>query len=302
VVAAAYPDRAVWPTTPGLFGTYARFLTWCASVRSEWLAWSSGRSVSKLVSLAASEMSGPVHKARDAREGGVFGETVAALLHDVTGRLLRDVETRRLPLQPIRAGWTDAATLLATQLASLPGQVEGELLAAAVKPSLRRGVGWLSLAIVELLLSGVLVLVLWRVGMGFILGEYAGAPMLLSAATLVAALLLAGHLIANLFFPTLRNRFRVVLAQRADNAVDTAWQQVHGVLQDHVESVGRLAQQGHESLRTIDHIVQSLIWSAEDDSEVQRLFGDEAVPAMQPPLPATTPVSTAERRRAPQFD
>jgi hypothetical protein len=138
--------------------------------------------------------------------------------------------------------------------------------------------------------------------MGFILGEYAGAPMLLSAATLGAALLLAGHLIANLFFPTLRDRFRVVLAQRADNAVDTAWQHVHGVLQDHVESIGRLAQQGHESLRTIDHIVQSLIRSAEDDSEVQRLFGDEAVPAMQPPLPTTTPVPMAERRRAPQFD
>src|SRR5215831_16739015 len=125
VVADAYPDRAVWPTTPGLFGTYARFLTWCASVRSEWLAWSSGSSVSTFVSLAASEISGPVHKARDSRKGGgVFGETVAALLHDLTERLLRDVETRRLPLQPIRAGWTDAVGLLTTQLASLPGQVE----------------------------------------------------------------------------------------------------------------------------------------------------------------------------------
>jgi energy-coupling factor transporter ATP-binding protein EcfA2 len=206
VVAAAYPDRAVWPPTPGLFGIYARFLTWCASVRSEWLAWSSGRSVSKLVRLAASEMSDPGQKARDARKGdGVFGETVAARLHDVTGRLLRDVETRRLPLQPLRAGWTDAAALLATQLASLPGQVEGELLAAAAKPSLRRGVGWVSLAIVELLLSGELGLVLWRVGMGFILGEYAGAPMLLSAATLGAVLLLAGHLIANLFRSIYRN-------------------------------------------------------------------------------------------------
>jgi 50S ribosome-binding GTPase len=303
VVAAAYPDRAVWPTTPGLFGIYARFLTWCASVRSEWLAWSSGRSVSKLVSLAASEMSGPGHKARDSHKGGgVFGETVAALLHDVTGRLLRDVETRRLPLQPLRAGWTDAAALLATQLALLPGQVEGELLAAAAKPSLRRGVGWVSLAIVELLLSGELGLVLWRVGTGFILGEYVGAPMLLSTATLGAVLLLAGHLIANLFFPTLRNRFRAGLAQRADNAVDTAWQHAQGVLQDHVESIGRLAQQGHESLRTIDHIVQSLIRSTEDDSEVQRLFSDATVPAMQPPPPTTPPGPMAERRRAPQFD
>ena len=92
----------------------------------------------------------------------------------------------------------------------------------------------------------------------------------------------------------------MVLAQRANNAVDTAWQHAHGVLQDHVESIGRLAQQGVESLRTIDHIVQSLIRSTEDDSEVQRLFGDETVPAMQPPLPATTPVPMAERRRTPR--
>ena len=65
--------------------------------------------------------------------------------------------------------------------------------------------------VVSLLLLG---LVLWRVGTGFILGEYAGAPMLLSAATLSVALLCAGHLIANLFFPTLRNRFRAALARR----------------------------------------------------------------------------------------
>ena len=302
-VAADYPDRAVWPATPGLFGTYVRFLTWCVSVRTEWLAWGSGRSASKPISLAASEMSGPAPQVRASRRGGVvFGEAVAALLRDVTGRLLRDVETRRLPLQPVRAGWTDTAALLAMQLASLPAHVEGELLAEAVKPSLRRGAGLASLAIVEMLLSGVLVLVLWRVGTGFILGEYAGAPMLLSAATLSAALLLAGHLIANLFFPTLRNRFRAVLARRADSAVDTAWQHAQGVLQDHVESVGRLAQQGHESLRTIDHIVQSLARFAEDDREVQRLFGDEAVAAIIPPLPAASPVPMPERRRVPQFD
>jgi hypothetical protein len=188
------------------------------------------------------------------------------------------------------------------QLASMPGHVEGELLAEAVKPSLRRYLGLASLAIVEILLSGVLVLVLWRVGTGFILGEYASVPMLLSAATLSAALLGAGHLIANLFFPTLRNRFRAVLARRADSAVDTAWQHAQGVLQDHVESVGRLAQQGHEALRTIDHIVQSLARSAEDDREVQRLFGDAAVPPMRPPLPTAPSVPMAERRRVPQFD
>jgi len=272
-------------------------------VRSELRSWGRRRSASKPVSLVASGMPGPAHKALATRWGGVvFGEAVAALLGDVTGRLLRDVETRRLPLQPIRAGWTEAAALLAPQLAMMPGHVEGELLAEAVKPSVRRCAGLASLILVEMLLSGVLALVLWRVGTGFILGEYAGVPMLLSAATLSAALLLAGHMLANLFFPALRDRFRAMLARCADVAVDTAWQHVQGVLRDHVESVGRLAQQGRGSLRTIDHVVQTLARPAQDGREVQRLFGAEAAPAVAHPLPAATPVPIPERRRAPQFD
>src|SRR5207245_894306 len=59
-VAADYADRAVWPVTPGLFGTYTRLLTWCTSVRSGWRALGSGRGVSKFLDLAVSETSGPV--------------------------------------------------------------------------------------------------------------------------------------------------------------------------------------------------------------------------------------------------
>src|SRR5262249_8193390 len=149
--------------------------------------------------------------------------------------------------------------------------------------SLRRFTGLASLAVVEMLLSGVLVLVLWRVGTGFVLGEYAGAPLLLSATTLSTALLLAGHMLANLFFPSLRERFRMVLARRAEVVIDTAWEHVQHVLRDHVEAIGQLAQQGRESLSTIDRIMQALVRSAQDDREVQHLFGDAAVPAIAHP-------------------
>lgn len=293
-VAADYVDRAVWPVTPGLFGAYTRFLTWCTSVHSGWRALGAGR-------LATSEPSGPLPEDHRAwGEGAVFGGAVAALLADVTRRLLLDVETYRLPLQPVRAGWTDAVARLTTQLASMPVLVEGELLAEAGKLSVRRCVGWVALAGVEALLSGVLAVVLWRVGTGFMLGEYASAPVLLSAATLIVTLLLAGHIVANLCFPALRQRFRAALARRVDAAVDEAWQQAQSVLQDHVEAVDRLAQQGHAALRTMDHIVQSLARPAPDNGEVQRLFGDALAPAGVPPLPAATPAS--ERRRGPQFD
>jgi len=227
---------------------------------------------------------------------------VAALLGDVMRRLLRDVETYRLPLQPVRTGWTDTVARLTTQLAAMPVLVEGELLAEAGKLSVRRCVGWVALAGVEVLLSGVLALVLWRVGTGFLRGEYASAPMLLSAVTLIAALLLAGHLVANLCFPALRQRYRAALARRVDAAVDATWQQAQEVLRDHVEAVDRLAWQGHASLRTMDHIVQTLAWPVQDNCEVQRLFGDAVAPAAAPPLSAADPVTMPERRRGPQFE
>jgi len=129
----------------------------------------------------------------------------------------------------------------------------------------------------------VLALVLWRVGTGFLRGEYANASMLLSAMTLVVALLLIGHMAARLCFPALRQRFRAALARRVDAAVEMAWQQAHEVLRDHVAAVDRLAQEGHALLRALDHIMHSLARPAQANREVQRLFGDPGVPAAAPP-------------------
>lgn len=302
-VAAHYVDRAVWPVTPGLFGTYARLLTWCSSVRAGWRALGVGRGAPPLGAPAASETSGLVPQERAAwGDSAAFSGPVAALLGSVTRRLLLDVEAHRLPLQPVRAGWVDAVALLTTQLTTMPGLVEGEILAAAGKPSVRRCVGLVALTGVEVLLSGVLALVLWRVGTGFVLGEYMPVAMLLSAVTLISALLLAGHMVANLCFPALRQRFRAVLARRVDAAVEAAWRQAQDALRDHVEAVDRLAQQGHTALRTIDQLVQALARPAHDHREVQRLFGDPVTPAAALPLPTATLLPGTEPRRRPQFE
>jgi hypothetical protein len=301
-VAANYADHALWPVTPGLFGIYTQWLTWCTSMRSGWRAFGGGRGTPPGGDLAASETSAlvpQVHPAWGAAAG--VGDAVVALLGDVTRRLLLDVETHRLPLQPVRAGWTDAVTQLTTHLAAMPALVEGQVVAEAGKPSVRRGIGWMALAGAEVLLTGVLALVLWRVGTGFLLGEYANASMLLSAMTLVVALLLVGHMVARLCFPALRQRFRAALARRVNAAVDMAWQQAHEVLRDHVAAVDRVAQEGHALLRAMDHIVHSLARPAQANREVQRLFGDPGVPAAAPLLiPAPGPVP--ERRKGPHFD
>ena len=52
VVAADYTDRAVWPSTPGLFGIYGRCVSWFVSWRSGLRGFGGWNSVQKLVGLA----------------------------------------------------------------------------------------------------------------------------------------------------------------------------------------------------------------------------------------------------------
>jgi hypothetical protein len=121
-------------------------------------------------------------------------------------------------------------------------------------------------------------------GKGFLLGEYLSGPIqMFNAASLIVSLLFAGHVLANIFFPSLRNRFAKELERRTELTVEAAWQKAQDVLQEHVDAVDRLAQQGGELLQNIDRSIQSLTHPLGDDRELQRLFGDEA--ARSKPLP-----------------
>jgi len=288
--AANYLDRTVWPSTPGLFGIYARFLTWCASVRSGFKEFRTGVSALKLVDGVSFRQTSE-SRASQAREVA-FGQIVAELLGEVTERLLLDVETRRLPLQPVRSGWKDAASLLAAQLSLLPVQVEGDLLADAAKSSGRRLLGLACLGIVEILLGAVLLLTFWRIGKGFFLGEYLSGPVqMFNAASLIVTLIFAGHILANVFFPSLRGRFTKELARRMELTVAAAWHGVQSILREHIEAVDRLARQGGELLQAIDHRIQSLTAPSGDDRELQRLFGDDTALTKAPPLDVLAPIS-----------
>jgi energy-coupling factor transporter ATP-binding protein EcfA2 len=285
--AANYADRRVWPSTPGPFGIYARFLSWCVSVFSG-LGALLGRIVSS--NHADPEMA-----------CGAFGDSVAKQLGAVTERLMMNVETRGLPLKPVRAAWTNAGSLLAAQLAPLLPNVEGEVLVEAARPSVRRFSGIVAVAIVEVLLCLVVGLLFWRVGKGFILGAYVDPPMLLSAVALIAALIVAGHVLANLFFPSLRARFRAELDRQVGMASDAAWRRALSALREHVQKVDALAEEGRESLRLIDQIVRSLATFELNDDRVRELFGDEADgAASKRALDAHAPVP--DSRRIPKFD
>jgi hypothetical protein len=288
MTAADYTDRNTWPATLGLFGTYAGLLNWCSSM------WPASR--------ASGGSRGVFELPRSTSSDGAFGAAAAESLEDVTNRLLLDPEARGLSLEPVRAAWKKTAKHLASQLVHLPTEVDGEILAEAIRWSLRRFTGLVSLVVVELLLCGVLGLFVWRVGRGYISAEYAGSQLLLSALVLLVALILAGHLVANIFFPSLRERFRVRLTARADRAVDTAWEAAQTALREHVQAIGHLANRGSESLRMIDQIVQSLARSATDDADVQRLFGEGSATSPAASLKVDAVRAEPDRQRVPKLE
>ena len=218
-------------------------------------------------------------------------------------RLLLNVETRRFHLEPVRRGWKDAPALLATRLALMPSTVEADLLSETGKPSIRRFTGVAALLGVEALLSAVLALSIWRVGTGFVLAEYTSGPMLLSSTALIAFFIFFGHILASVFFPSLRNRFRAELQQRTDALVHIAWQNAEYILHEHVEAVSRLDRDGHEFLQTIDRIIQSVAKPLNDQPKVDQLFSDETSPPASHPLPVSAePIASKGERRLPRFE
>jgi len=303
-LAANYIDRTVWPSTPGLFGIYAKFLTWCASLRSGFKGFKAG--------IAALQLPDGILSRQDAERQtpqfgeASFGHTTAELFSEVTERLLFDVETRRLPLQPVHAGWKDLGVVLASQLSLLPIHVEGELLSDVTKSSVRRFLGMACLGVIEILLGIVLLLTFWRMGVGFLFGEYLSGPVqMFNAFSLTITLLFAGHIIANLFFPSLRRRFTKELARRTELTVAAVWQKAQSLLKEHVDAVDRLTQRGSELLQRIDHHIQSLASLAGDEPELQRLFGDEAEPLREPTSLSSrydAQTLTSERKKIPKFD
>ena len=194
-------------------------------------------------------------------------------------------------------------SFLAAQLSLLPAHVEGDLLADVTKSSVRRFLGLACLGIVEILLGVVLLLTFWRLGTGFLLGEYLSGPaQMFNAASLIITLVFAGHIIANLFFPSLRNRFARELARRTELTVVATWQRAQSILKDHVAAVDRVARQGEELLQGIDHHIQSLTSLSGDERELQRLFGDEAGLSREPASPSDARTFVSEQKKIPKFD
>ena len=276
--ADSYTDGSLWPATPGLLGIYIAWLAWFSAALQR-LAFLADASKSPLAWPRRNAGSQPESLAYDEPTENHFGDTVAKYFHDTTWRLLADPGTRKIPLEPVRSGWIETTNWLASKLHNMPERIVSGALLTASRFSLRRAAGFFVFYLVEITLAAVLVLTIWRVGLGFATGVYVDGSLILSASALIAALLLFGHMMAKLFFPSLRIQLRKSLESTARETIEDAWQAAQGRLNQHVQDTSRLAQQGREFLRQIEAIIHSLAKPL--GGELGELFGDQSTATLQ---------------------
>jgi hypothetical protein len=236
-----------------------------------------------------------------------FGRNIAALLAYTTDTLVRDAEMERFPLGPVRAVWQTEPSSLRRQLNVLPAETEADLTERAMRPSFRRFAGIFALSVVEILLTLVLIITLWRIGSGFVLGDYATGTLIANAAALIVVLLFLGQSAANLFFPSLQTQLRKVVFRRTENLIDRAWDHSAAAFARQLDAAAHLRQQGRELLLAIDGILESSLQRSEENEEVRHLFGEAGFNGSEPEAAATLaaedaqPAGISERRR-PRFD
>lgn len=299
-VAADTGDRSLWPAMPGLFGAYARLLNWCTAKVTPARAWNnpSGLHLPGIVpgvSAAAETGTGP---AEPVLWAPAFGRPLSQLFAE-TARRLRYELGRMLPLKVVEAQWEEAVTQLPARLAVLPSATWSDLTAAATKGSLRRWAGTGVLFGVELAIMATLATALWRIGYGFVYQQYESSALLYNTAALVLVLILCGHVLANLMFPSLRRLLLAELALRMQAIIDQTCSRMETALREHVAAIDRLVQEGKETQSAIDKIVQPLRHSGGTgavDDLFSRPQGDTPPSGAADTVPALA--ETTMRRRA----
>jgi hypothetical protein len=293
-VADGVGDRSVWPTSPGLFGTYARFLAWCAALRQN--PWYNPLGFGR----TASADDGDAKVA--AMPSATFAAALPRLLAETVRRLRYRLIAQPLPLKAVDAQWDDELAHLPPRLAALPAATLADVVAGASALSFRRALGILAVAGIELAILAVLGTALWQVGRGFVTAQYAQSGLLYSTVALVVLLLLAGHMLANFFFPSLRRRFQAELARHLQENVERSASRMETALQEHAAAIDRLAAQGRDIQGAIDRSVQAMRRSG-DGGEVDRLFGRKGpLDARAAPASAALSEPQSPARRPARFE
>jgi hypothetical protein len=286
---------SIWPAMPGVFGLYTRFLDWCTRSLARVHALTNPFGAA---ALEAGEPATPMPTI--GWSAGAFGAPVLRMFAEVTRRLHHDLIARPLPVAAVEQQWAELTGRLPAALSALPAACWTDVTTTSRAPTLRRRAGLVVLLGVEMLIFAVLATALWRLASDFASANYASAALVGNTFVLVVLLLLAGHLAANRFFPSLRQELQSELARRMDAAAQETCHAMEEALRQHVETLDRLAREGQETQAAIDRIMQSLKRSS-DAVAVDRLFGGGGeTPGA--PRPITATITELDTRRRAVFE
>jgi energy-coupling factor transporter ATP-binding protein EcfA2 len=272
--AAEVDDTSLWPSTPGLFGIYVKFLTWCRFAAARMRAWNNPLSVIPLKPGLLSSERG-TGMSQSAWSTAAFGAVTLQVIQEAIRKLRFSLNALRLSVRAVEAHWEETAAQLSSHIAALPSTTLADLLTSGTEIRFRRVAGITTLLLLEVLIGAVLAAALWRIGKGFVSEQYVTLSLLYNAAALVVLLIVSGHVLANLFFPSLRRLFKIELARRLDALVDETIRSLERALQQHVEAITRLAKRGRQLQDAIDEELQTLKHPA-DTAAIDVLFADQS--------------------------
>lgn len=286
-------EDSFWPVTPGPLGMWTRTRH---RLSSSLASFRTGLSLLKTAGdLPRPSLLDPA-----------FGGGPVLMLSKTIGQLVEDAAAERLALGPVAASWLVNTHRLDRELAPVPLDVAAEYVAEAQRVTFRRVAGTAGVYAFETLMVLVLVVAVVRVGIGFVEGSYALRGLFATALELDLALFILGHVVASLFFPPLRQRVRRNVARRAHRLVVTAMKRAQASLDDQVEAVDRLVQEGRDLLLQIDQTMVALTIDTADSPGVDRLFGQSSQPRLVEQLADQPYPESRQReepvRRRPSFD
>jgi energy-coupling factor transporter ATP-binding protein EcfA2 len=258
------------PATPGLYGSWTRLRrrvgSFPLSIRG--LVGSPGATVALL-----GRMVGQADSTVPPKSG--FGAAAAASLEEVASQLEKQSLAHRFPCGPLGSVWLEQARALGRQLTKLPLEVEQQVANVHRGRSLRRTLGAAVLYGTDLAMTAVLLVGLWRLTDGFVIGHYATSGLIGNAIALLIAFAVVGDLAAGLFFPRLQDAARRALSQVSADLLRQEAVHAQAVLAEHIRAAEDLAAEGTNILDEIDRIVGATDLAVSRTQVGDRLFGRE---------------------------
>lgn len=282
-------DQARRPASPGPFGLMQRLASGVASGAK---GLGKVRAAASLPAAGAAALSGPAAAGAGAPAGAPasadmppadLSAAVATSIGQFVERRLSGLEWRareaHFPVDWIDARWRALIPHVQPELANAADAAAADLAARATGKA-RRVAGLTATALAEIVVTGVLIIAVWRLGEAFVLGRYLDLGFLLNLLALLVCIFLLGQFLIALLLPSSDAAFRREMEARVERVWRKIAKRFEGELAAFLKAAGDLRRQGldlvqrcgAETQRLTSEIIAASHGAAD---QADQLFGQE---------------------------